>query len=545
MRFRRLVSRRGEERPAVRACLYTNGTILTMESPSVAEAVLTVDGRIRQVGTLDDVRRDAPADTKEVDLEHGVLLPAFIDPHSHITAYAQTLSLVQLEGAAGFDEILERIRAFREEKRIKAGDWIIGFGYDHTALKEQAHPSRCILDRAAPDNPVVITHASGHMGVLNTAALQALGITADTADPEGGVIGREEDGTPSGYLEEVAFTSYTARMPQPTLEQLGRQLDAAQRVYLSHGITTIQDGRTQRSEWAMLSSMAQAGRLTADVVVYPDMQESRDLLEEYPDYANGYRQRLRIGGYKIFLDGSPQGRTAWMTQPYHNGEEGYRGYPIHSDDAVEVFVRDVLAENQQLLAHCNGDAAADQFIAAFERVLGGLRPVKIRPVMIHAQLLRRDQMAAMHMLGMIPSFFPAHIYHWGDVHVRNFGLARASAISPAASALAAGLPFTFHQDTPVLPPDMLAAVGCAVTRTTRAGRVLGAEERITPHEALRAVTINAAYQYFEEDRKGSIREGKLADFVLLDQNPLTVDPEAIRDIRVRRTVKEGTTVYEG
>ncbi len=529
----------------MRACLYTNGTILTMENPPVAEAVLTVDGYIRRVGALDDVRRDAPTDTKEVDLEHGTLLPAFIDPHSHITAYANTLSLVQLEGAAGFDEILERIRAFREEKRLKAGDWIMGFGYDHTALKEQAHPSRRVLDRAAPEHPVVITHASGHMGVLNTAALQALGITTETADPEGGVIGREEDGTPSGYLEEAAFTTYTAGMPQPTLEQIGRLIDAAQRVYLSHGITTIQDGLTRRPEWAMLSSMAQEGRLVADVVAYPDMQDSRSLLDENPEYTDGYCRRLRLGGYKIFLDGSPQGRTAWMTQPYQNGEAGYRGYAIHSDEAVDAFVRVALAENRQLLAHCNGDAAADQLIASFKRVLGGLRPVGIRPVMIHAQLLRRDQIAALGTLGMIPSFFPAHIYHWGDVHVRNFGLARASAISPAASVLAAGLPFTLHQDTPVLPPDMLAAVSCAVTRTARSGRVLGAEERIPPLEALRAVTINAAYQYFEEDRKGSIREGKLADFVLLDQNPLTVEPEALRDIRVRRTVKEGTTVYEG
>lgn len=164
--------------------------------------------------------------------------------------------------------------------------------------------------------------------------------------------------------------------------------------------------------------------------------------------------------------------------------------------------------------------------------------------MIHAQLLRRDQLSALRSLGMIPSFFVAHTYYWGDVHIRNFGLARASAISPAASALREGLPFTFHQDTPVLPPDMLTAVGCAVTRTTRTGRVLGEEERLLPLDALRAVTVNAAYQYFEEDRKGSIREGKLADFVLLDENPLTVEPGRIRDIRVLRTIKEGVTVYE-
>ena len=526
------------------SCLYTNGTILTMENNQAAEAVLTESGRIRRVGSLDELRLEAPPDTKEVDLEHRVMLPAFLDPHSHITAYANTLSLVQLGGAAGFDEIHDRIREFREEKRLKSGDWILGFGYDHNTLREQDHPTRWLLDRAAPDNPVVIAHASGHMGVLNTAALQALGITADTPDPEGGVIGREEGGTPSGYLEETAFTGATSGVPQPTLEQLGRQIDAAQRVYLSHGITTVQDGLTKYPEWAMLSSMAEAGRLITDVVAYAEMKDCRALLAEHPDYARGYRSRLRIGGYKIFLDGSPQGRTAWMTDPYENGKEGYRGYPIYTDEQVENFVRDALRENRQLLAHCNGDAAAQQYIDAFETVLGGLRPVDTRPVMIHAQLLRRDQLPSMRTLGMIPSFFVAHTYYWGDVHVQNFGLSRASGISPAASALAAGVPFTFHQDTPVLPPDMLVTVGCAVNRVTRNGQVLGEGERISPLEALRAVTISAAYQYFEEDQKGSIREGKRADFVVLDQNPLTADPERIRDIRVLRTIKDGVTVYE-
>ena len=196
----------------------------------------------------------------------------------------------------------------------------------------------------------------------------------------------------------------------------------------------------------------------------------------------------------------------------------------------------------QLLAHCNGDRAAQQYLDALERAAeeGKCPP---RPVMIHAQLLGRDQLERVKKLGVIPSFFVAHVYHWGDVHVKNFGLERAEHISPAGSALSQNIPFTFHQDAPVIKPDMLETVWCAANRITRQGVVLGAKEAVSVQQALRAVTETAAYQYFREGQIGTIEPGKQADFVLLDRDPLETPRQALRDIQVLETYKGGQQIW--
>ncbi|MEG2037915.1 MAG: amidohydrolase family protein, partial [Ruthenibacterium sp.] len=220
------------------------------------------------------------------------------------------------------------------------------------------------------------------------------------------------------------------------------------------------------------------------------------------------------------------------------------GYGTMADEELLAAVRRAAAEDFQLLAHCNGDAAAEQYLNAVETVAAENAALRTqKPVMIHAQLLAKNQLARVAALGMIPSFFVAHVLHWGDIHIQNFGLARASAISPAHSALENGIRFTFHQDAPVIEPDMLETVQCAVLRQTRTGVTLGEGERFSVLEALRAVSCNAAYQYSEEDEKGSLRAGKRADFVILSENPLAVSPEKIAEISVLATIKDGVCVF--
>lgn len=233
-----------------------------------------------------------------------------------------------------------------------------------------------------------------------------------------------------------------------------------------------------------------------------------------------------------------------MREPYENGEDGYCGYGTMSDGEVREAFRQTFRDHMQLLAHCNGDAACEQFIRCYEEVRKEFPGQEIHPVIVHAQLLGTDQLERVKQLGMIPSFFVAHIYHWGEIHRENFGEERAERISPCRSALEHGIRFTFHQDTPVIAPDMLETVWCAVTRRTADGKILGEQERIPVEEALKAVTVHAAWQYGEEQDKGSITQGKSADFVILDRDPCTVDPEQIRSIRVLRTVKAGRTIYE-
>lgn len=524
--------------------LYYNGTVITMEEPLYAEALLVRDGRIAAVGAQRKLAALCP-EAERVDLKGRTLLPAFIDPHSHLTAYASTLRLLPLRDAAGFAELEERLRDYCAREKLRPGEWVIGFGYDHNSFAEKRHPDKLVLDRACPQNPVLISHASGHMGVMNSLALKELGVTAATPDPDGGVIGRMPDSSePSGYMEETAFISLSARTPQPSLDELCKGVEKAQRAYLSYGITTVQDGLTKPGEWALLQETARRGLFQVDTVSYIDEREHGALLEENRRYVGRYRNRLKIGGYKIFLDGSPQGRTAWMSAPYEQAPDGYRGYPACQDDEVERLVRQACRAGVQLLAHCNGDAAAEQYLGACERVRAVCPNILgLRPVMIHAQLLRRDQLPSLRRLSMIPSFFVAHVYYWGDVHLQNFGGERAAYISPAASALREGLRFTFHQDTPVLPPDMLDTLWCAVRRRTKSGKQLAESECLTPLEALRAVTINSAYQYFEEKEKGSLKPGKKADLVILDRNPLTVPSDEIRTIQVTETIKEGVSVY--
>ena len=521
--------------------LYENGTILTMETREPAEAVLTEDGRILAVGESRELRELA-GDAERVDLAGHTLLPAFLDPHSHFTAAANGMLQANLGECVSFAEIQETITAFIRERDIPAGQWVVAQGYDHNLLAEKSHPTLALLDRTAPCNPLLLQHKSGHMGVVNSQGLARLGITPQTPAPSGGVI-EVKDGRLTGYLEENAFIQYQKRIPMADLADLMDAYRKAQELYLSHGIATVQEGLLAPQMIPLYQAMLSQHLLRVDLVGYAEEQSRWEVCRAFPDHIRRYRDHFKLGGCKIFLDGSPQGRTAWLRSPYA-GEASYCGYPTMTDEQVLSPVRQAGAEGMQLLAHCNGDAACAQLLRCVKQAEGeGIDAAALRPVMIHAQLLGRDQMEAVRRTGILPSFFVAHVYHWGDVHIRNFGMERARFISPAASALRLGIPFTFHQDTPVLPPDMMETVWCAVNRRTRDGALLDGEA-VDVWEALRAVTVNGAYQYFEEDRKGTIAPEKSADFTVLDRNPLAVEPMGLREIRVLATIKEDDCLWK-
>ena len=523
--------------------LFTNGTIRTMERdcPS-AQALLVRDGRVAAVGSLAAVEDQAGIDVRRVDLAGRTLLPSFLDAHSHFTAVANQFLQADLSGCRSWADIQNRIQDYIRRERVPAGQWVTAQGYDHNQLSECRHPDRACLDAAAPENPVVICHQSGHMGVFNTAALERLGVTGDTPCPAGGVIG-QACGVPTGYMEENAFLEFQKKVPMMPLEAFLGAYRKAQDLYASHGITTVQEGLLRRELVPLYQALLADGSLKLDVVAYGDEAGTAAARQAIPASARRYQGHFRLGGYKMFLDGSPQGRTAWLRQPYR-GEAAYQGYGTLTDAQVLDMVRRAGTEGVQLLAHCNGDAACAQYLAALETAAGeGVDLAAMRPVMIHAQLLGRDQLPAVKRLGVIPSFFVAHVYHWGDTHWENLGPGRADSISPAGSAAELGIPFTFHTDAPVIPPDLLETVWCAVDRVTRSGRLLGAEERVDVQTALEAVTANAAFQYFEERDKGTLSPGKRADLVILDRDPLAVPPEELRDIRVLETWKDGAAIF--
>ena len=555
--------------------IFTHADFVPMTSPDATfEAMLVSDdGTIAFTGPLEEARARASAfggaaHAQEVDLGGLCVLPGFIDAHSHLTGASQYFTSADLAGASSFAELAIRLRAFAEKRRMGADDIILGTNYDHNDLAEGRHPDRHLLDEVSRDIPVAIIHASSHQCVANTRMLELAGLSADTSDPAGGRYGREADGSLSGYCEEPAAMWPVLAVVQARQHTgMDELIGPMQNVYLEQGITTCQDGATTADMADQLESIARAGKLVMDVVAYPmygeDVEgifarhaacDTAQLVPGRTGYgalgtpAPAYVNRLRLGGVKMFLDGSPQGRTAWLSRPYTPGPEGegYRGYPTMSDADALAFARTVVNEGRQLLAHVNGDAALERFLAVYARALADAthpRKRELRPVSIHTQITRRDQIERMGMLNMVPSVFASHIWYWGDTHLHNLGRARAMRISACADMLDCWLPFTLHCDTPVLRPNLLEGVWCAVERRTKAGVHLGPTQAIGVWDGLRAITANAAYQYGEESRKGTLEPGKLADLVVLSDNPLRVEPERLRDIRALTTYKEGRPIW--
>ena len=518
--------------------IFYNGDFITLENSQI-EAILIEDEFIKKVGRKEDVFKLKDDTTKIIDLQGKTLMPAFLDAHSHFTGVASNLLKVNLEECTNFEEIKEKLIEFKRDNNIQDGKWIIGCNYEHNNLQEKTHPTGEVIDEVLPNNPVLLQHKSGHMGVFNNKGLEFLKIDKNTPDIPGGKIERK-DGKPTGYMEENAFINYQAKVPVGSFEELLQSYKKAQEIYLKNGITTIQEGMTYKEMIPLYKELIKDDILKLDLVSYIGIQDRDIFLKEFKNNIKRYKNNFKIGGYKIFLDGSPQGRTAWMRTPYID-DKNYFGYGTMKDKEVEEAIRIVYKDNLQILAHCNGDKATEQYIKALKKVKN---KNEIRPVMIHAQLLGIDQIKDLKELKIIPSFFIAHIYYFGDIHIKNFGYERAKYISPVGTTLKEGATYTFHQDSPVIPPNMFETIWCAVKRVTKAGAVLEEKEKISVLDAIKGVTINSAYQYFEEDKKGSIKEGKYADLIILDKNPLKIDIDEIKDIKILETIKNGKTLYK-
>jgi predicted amidohydrolase YtcJ len=535
--------------------LYTGGPIITIDDAQpVAEAVLVRGGRIVAVGTRAEVEKQAKPPIAIVDLKGKALLPGFVDPHGHVVmvglqALAANL-LPEPDGEGNDIAALQRILrdwTGKNGKVIERYGFIIGFGYDDSQLKEQRHPTRADLDAVSKDTPILIVHQSGHLGVLNSKALEQAGVTKDTPNPPGGAFRREADGaTPNGVCEEAAFFGAAGKILGSLDAQAYLQMiKAGAAFYASFGYTTVQEGRAMPGSATMLAQAGEAGLLDVDVVVYPDVFQS--LKEIAP--SREYRNRVRIGGAKATIDGSPQGKTAFLSQPYYKPPEGqgpdYRGYAAITKQQIVDAVDLAFANGWQILTHANGDAAVDWLIEAVGNATAKHGPGDRRAVLVHGQTARLDQLPKLKELAILPSFFPMHTYYWGDWHRSSvLGPERAARISPCDSARKLGMIFTSHHDAPVANPDSIRVLSATVTRVTRSGYVLGPDERVDTLTALKAMTIWPAVQYFEETSKGTIEPGKLADFVVLSANPLAIKPEELITLKVVETIKEGKSVHK-
>ncbi len=536
--------------------IYHNGSILTMagDEPTYAEALVVKDGVILFVGEKNRALAMKGDSTKVVDLGGKALLPGFLDGHSHYInslLVANQCKLYAPPSGPGKDvpTIIAELKKFAKERKIPKGQLIMGYGYDDTVMPNGRLLNRDDLDRAFPDNPVRIDHVSMHGGVLNSLALAKYGISADTETPPGGIIVRKP-GTrePWGLIMETAFLPVFEQTEPMTAQQEIDWTRAGQMLYAEAGVTTAHEGATHLPQIQTIKRASEAGANLIDVVAYPFITDVDKILAEIPKRSWGkYDQRFKIGGVKITLDGSPQGRTAFFTTPYRTGgpggEKDWNGEPTFPEDLANQMVKKVYDMQVPLILHCNGDAAIDMFLNAYELARDGdyKRPWNVTT--IHTQFLRKDQIPKFVEYKVRPSFYTLHTYYFADAHITNRGELQARYISPMRDAIDAGLRPSNHTDFVVAPLDQMFMLWSAVNRISRDGEKVGEDQCVTAYEGLKTMTEWAAEQYGEQDLKGTLEVGKLADLVILDQDPVKVEPMAIEDIRVIQTIKEGATVF--
>ena len=456
--------------------VFINGDVLTMDGDNrVVQALSTRGALIEAVGSTEEIMALVGDDTQVVDLRGRTLLPGFIDAHGHFPGSGQSVIAADLSSPpigsnTTMAELLAALKARAEQ--VAPGELVSGFGYDDTLLAEQRHPTRAELDQVSTEHPVIATHVSGHMLVANSAALELVGIDASTPDPEGGVIGRRPGSRePNGLLEETARLPLLEFMMDIPLLDVYAMMRSAANEYAAIGVTTAQSGGTTPELLRGLSLFGKLGVIPMRMVAFPfeDMFGDALLNGDYdPDDYN--TERFSAGAVKLVADGSIQGFTGYLSQPYHtphHGDPNYRGYAAIPREILFEKVEALHRAGYQIAIHGNGDESIEDILDAFEAAQAKHPVPDPRMILIHSQMAREDQVARMKALGVTPSFFTAHTFYWGDRHRDIFmGPERAAVMSPSKWAQDNGLRFSSHLDTPVTPMLPLQAVWSQVHRLT-------------------------------------------------------------------------------
>lgn len=521
--------------------LVVNADIVTMDPQKPSADAMAVSGdRIVAIGSESEVRAAIGGYAKFYNLEGRTIVPGFIESHDHLYMSSSQFVVTDVTPftTPTLAAALEKIRHTEPDDQ----GWIIAFGADQELYEERRGPTRDLLDELFPNTPVVVFHLSGHGAFVNSVALRRAGVDKNTPDPQGGYYEKDENGRLTGYLSGQPAVSSVKNFPNPTPEIA--RIAAEQRA--AKGVTTA-------SEFAIMNIFVLEGlqqatssptfpvRIVGGLFsTVPDFEEIAPRLKNYEN------DLLRIPFIKTWTDGSIQGGTGQLTEGYHHHEMGGEGAQ-GSQDFFNKQVLRMFELGYWPAIHANGDGAVDVALNAIQyakETLGEKADKNIRPQLIHVQYTRPEQIERMAELNAYPTFFTTHVYYYGDLHYeKTLGPERAQRLSAMADAFRAGIKPSMHNDPPVTPVDPLLNMWIAVKRTSKAGRVLGAGQAITPQQALEAYTINAAFQFGMEKDAGSLEVGKFADFVVLDRNPLRIDPDEIRNIRVLATVRGGLITY--
>ena len=540
--------------------VFINANVLTMNSTNgIAQAIAVENDTIVAVGTNQEIKQLIDEDTVVHKLAGKTLLPGFVDAHSHFPGIGIGTLTVDLNSPpigdiTSIEHIITRLQA--NISTIKEGKWLIGVGYDDSLLKENRHVNRDDLDRISTTVPILLMHVSGHVVAINSlglelAELEIAGIDQKVIDPKGGRFVRDNAGQLTGVIEETArFDALALAFDLSFFDFIGMVEQGAQE-YAAVGVTTAQSGLSQEGQIKGLNLIDKLGLIPQRLVIWPDMDTGKRWLSgEFSDSSYN-SDNVSIGAVKLVADGSIQAYTGFLSAPYHkhaagHGEQSksdYKGYPSMEQQQLEQLIVDLHKKGLQVAVHANGDAAIEMVINAVQKAQTLSPRTDARHIMIHSQMATTNQLERMKTWGITPSFFSSHTYYWGDRHRDIFmGPERSQRISPAKSAADMGLLFSIHLDTPVVPMDPLFATWSAVNRITSSGQELGPNERISVMQALRSVTIDAAWQVFLEKETGSLEVGKKADLVILAENPL-LQPLTLDKITVLETYVAGLNIY--
>lgn len=538
-----------EKPPAKQA--FVNAKVLTMNSANgIAQAVLVERERIVAVGSNEKIQALIDDNTLIHDLKGRTLMPGFVDAHGHfpgsgLGAIAADVSSPPVGNTNTVEQLQARLR--EQAAKTPEGEWVLGFGYDDTLLAGKKHPTRQQLDAVSSLHPVYIMHVSGHMGVANSVALETIGYNKSTENPEGGIIVKDADGELTGLLEETAHEPFVMASLDMSLPSFYTLLTSAVDEYASMGITTAQSGGVDMTTLKGLTTAQQLGLIPFRLELWPFDNKLGDTIRAGElDLSDFNSDKIRTKTVKIVADGSIQGFTGYLSHPYHTpfrDDEQYRGYPIMPREKLVNLVEDYHSKGFQLAIHGNGDAAIDDIIYAFDQAQQKHPVADPRLILIHSQMAREDQLADMKRLGITPSFFSAHTYYWGDRHRDIFmGPDRALRMSPTRSAKNIGLRYSVHLDTPVVPMTPMLMVWSTATRLSSNGNVIGEDQTVPVIDALRAVTIDAAWQVFRDKELGSVEVGKLADLIVVDGDPLA-DLTNLRNLEVDETFVGGVNIF--
>ncbi|MBU8878601.1 amidohydrolase [Bacillus sp. FJAT-29790] len=541
--------------------IIKNGNIVTLDkSNTIAKSLIVSNGNIAKLFFECEPDTEGyiiDSNTQEIDLNGATLLPGFIDTHSHLLMYGEMLNFLDCRSplTTNIDDILQKVR--EKVEKTASGQWIMGWGYDDTLLEEKRHPMRADLDKVAPNNPVFIRHISGHFATVNSKALEIAGITEATLNPSGGFFGRDEEGRLDGVVHEIpALEMIFPILPVPSNEESIENIAKGAEVYLAQGITTCTDAGVGLdkgpSELDAHLSAANSGRNPMKM----RLMILNHLLREDGPFANYTAEqlndelkkksnnRIQLDSAKLFQDGSIQGFTAALREPYYSKSTEY-GELLNEQEAFNKEILDLHNRGFRIAIHGNGDRAIESNITGLGEAIKGSPREDHRHRIEHVQTASFNDLETMKQLGIAASFFINHVYFWGDRHRDIFlGQERASRINPLAEAVELDLLFTLHSDCPITPISPLFSVWAAVNRVTRNGNVLGEDQKIDVLTALKSMTIYGAELNFEEKEKGTIEVGKRADFAVLAKNPLTCPTEEIKDIPVLATIIDGKVVWE-